>query len=194
MLHNNFLLSFEVLPQQTRDSIVQLLAGSFIKIMISAREPQRLHTAAKREIQKDSSVWFPSIRRITEKTKRIVLTRHCGFAWQELSDVHTQMFTPRCSHPNVHTQMFTPRCSHHSHPTSFVQRKREPVKYNKMQKMKIFWLKSCFFYSSASTIRNPGWSSFGHVFLWLGIFLIVSVNCSCLMASGVGVVGHFPTL
>ncbi len=45
VLHDNFLLSFEVLPEQT-DSNVHQLAGSLIKIMVSARKPQELPTAA----------------------------------------------------------------------------------------------------------------------------------------------------
>ncbi len=41
VLHNDFLLSFEVLSEQKIDSIFYQLAGRFMKIMVSARKPQR---------------------------------------------------------------------------------------------------------------------------------------------------------
>ena len=40
VLHNGFLLGFEVFPEQTIDSIDHQLAGSLIKIRVSARKPK----------------------------------------------------------------------------------------------------------------------------------------------------------
>ncbi len=50
VLHKDFLLHFEVLPGQTKDSFVYSLAGSLIKIMVSTGEPERLPTVAMIEL------------------------------------------------------------------------------------------------------------------------------------------------
>ena len=48
VLHDYFPLSFELLLEQTIDSIVHQLVDSLIKIMVSARKPQRPPAVAKK--------------------------------------------------------------------------------------------------------------------------------------------------
>ena len=80
LLHNNFLLDFEVLLAQTIESFVHSLAGSFTKIMVSTGEPQRLPTAViilghfRNKLESVRSLHMGLVDGDASETKKVVPT------------------------------------------------------------------------------------------------------------------------